>query len=173
MTKTKITSIVFIVIYILLLSYFIIMGLEDSKKSQETSGKVEEIVTEVIDTVTPSDYQVSEETVSVITRKVIGHFGYNVLMGIVLLLAIFFFLYLKIDLSDFGKGMIIIFAITLALSFVMAIFSELIQLIPSGRSCEIKDMAIDFSGGALGAAISLVGCLVYLKTKNKKRDEVK
>lgn len=171
MKKSKILSIVFIVIYLALLSYFVIMGLEDSKKSTETSGVVVEVVTEVIESVTPPDYVVNEEKVAFLTRKIVGHFGYNVLMGIFLLLACLCFFIVKIDYNKYFKYLIKCFLLTFVTTLVIAIVSELIQLIPSGRSCEVKDMLIDFSGGVLGLVLSSLGFLIYCKTKNKKESE--
>lgn len=168
MKKSKILSIIFIVIYLALLVYFVIMGLEDNQKSTETSGVVVEVVTEVIETVTPPDYVVNKEKVSLLTRKIVGHFGYNVLMGIFLLLACVCFFIVKIDYNKYLKYLIKCFLLTLVITFSIAIISELIQLIPSGRSCEVKDMLIDFSGGVLGLILSSLGFLIYCKNKIKK-----
>ena len=66
------------------------MALEDSQKSTNTSNGVVEVVVEVVEAVTPNDYEVNVEKVSIITRKMIGHFGYNLIMGMILMFAIIY-----------------------------------------------------------------------------------
>ena len=163
MAKNKILSIVFMVIYLTLLFFFVRMGLENSEQSTETSSQVVEVVTEVVEKVTPDDYVVDKDKVSFLTRKIIGHFGYNVIMGVFLLLAIYAFFYDKCDKAQYKKYSFKLFLIVITFSLVIAIISELIQLIPAGRSCEIKDMAIDYSGAVLGSLLSMLGFLIFCK----------
>lgn len=163
MTKSRILAIIFMVIYITLLFFFVKMGLEDSEKSTETSSQVVEVVTEVVEKVTPDDYVVNKEKVSFLTRKIIGHFGYNVIMGIFLLLAIYAFFYYKCDYAQYKKYTFKFFLIAILASLFIAIISELIQLIPAGRSCEIKDMAIDYSGAVFGSLLTMLGFMIFTK----------
>ena len=161
----------FVLIYIFLFVWFVFMALEDSEKSTKTSGVVTEVVVEVVEAVTPESYVVNEEKVSIITRKVIGHFGYNVLMGLILMLAIYF-LFRKEDFASVKKKYLINHVlIAIFGSIVIAILSEVLQLIPAGRSCEFKDMLIDFSGGIFGVIISYLILLLVINVKNNKAKE--
>ena len=168
-SKYKIVSIILFLIYIGLFIGFVSMALEDSAKSTDTSSVVAEVVVEVVEAVTPSDYVVNEEKVHLFTRKLIGHFGYNMVMGAILMLAIYF-LFKKDKEEDFKIKYLFNFAIiSFITSIVIAVLSELLQLIPSGRSCSFTDMAIDYGGAVLGIIVSLVILLIIWKVKNNKK----
>ncbi|MBQ6337235.1 MAG: VanZ family protein [Ruminococcus sp.] len=57
--------------------------------------------------------------------------------------------------------------LSLALGAVIPICDELIQLFPEGRSCEVRDMLIDFSGVAFAALI--VFLIISIKEKRTKK----
>lgn len=167
-TKYKIISIILFSIYIGLFVGFVCMALEDSQKSTDTSSVVVDVVVDVVEAVTPSDYVVNKEKVSLFTRKVIGHFGYNVLMGMVLMFAIYF-LFRKDSFIYENKKYLYNYGIIAILgSLLIAIISELLQLIPEGRSCEFKDMLIDYSGAVFGIIISFIILLICFKIKHRK-----
>jgi len=60
-------------------------------------------------------------------------------------------------------------AIALPLGLIVSICDELIQLGSEGRSCEIADMALDFSA-VIFAALTVTGIL-YLKRREKTKKE--
>ena len=39
---------------------------------------------------------------------------------------------------------------------MIAVSNELVQLLPEGRACSVRDMLIDFSGAALGVGIAML-----------------
>ena len=45
---------------------------------------------------------------------------------------------------------------SLGLEAVIAVSNELVQLLPEGRTCSVRDMLIDFSGAALGVGIAML-----------------
>lgn len=57
--------------------------------------------------------------------------------------------------------------LSLALGAVVPICDELIQLFPEGRSCEVRDMLIDFSGVAFAALI--VFLIISIKEKRTEK----
>ena len=59
------------------------------------------------------------------------------------------------------------FFITLPIGAAVAVCDEVIQLFPVGRSCEVRDMLIDFSG-VLTAAL-IVQLILYLIERHRKR----
>lgn len=55
---------------------------------------------------------------------------------------------------------------------LIAVIDELIQLFPAGRSCEVRDMVIDFSGIVFGALIvTLIISLLEKRSQNKQLKE--
>ena len=59
------------------------------------------------------------------------------------------------------------FFITLPIGAAVAVCDEVIQLFPVGRSCEVRDMLIDFSGVLIAALI--VQLILYLIERHRKR----
>lgn len=54
------------------------------------------------------------------------------------------------------------------LGLVIAVSDELIQLTQEGRSCEVRDMCIDFVGAMLAAGVFRLMFLLYDKRKKRK-----
>ena len=67
---------------------------------------------------------------------------------------------------SFGKkpGM----ALAAGISAVLAVGSELVQTIAEGRSCELRDMGIDFAGALLGIAAGLLLMLFIDKLSQRR-----
>ena len=65
------------------------------------------------------------------------------------------------------------FLLTLAIGLGVAVCDELIQLFPAGRSCEVRDMLIDFSGVVFAASvIQLIWFLIIRHRKKKEGMEI-
>ena len=60
------------------------------------------------------------------------------------------------------------FPAALILGAVRAILDEVHQSFVPGRSCEVRDMCIDFAGVLLGAAFLLL-ILLFIKHQNNKK----
>lgn len=60
------------------------------------------------------------------------------------------------------------FFVSLLISFVVLISDECIQMFSSGRSCEVRDMIIDFCGALLAAALFLFISFLVERRKKKK-----
>ena len=50
-----------------------------------------------------------------------------------------------------------------------AVIDEYIQMFSEGRSCEVKDVLLDFTGSVCGAAFFVVVLLIIMLIKRKKR----
>ena len=151
-----------------ILAFFIItslthfaFSLQRAEESSEVSKGVTEVVVEVINDVTNSNITVEEA--GGVVRKVIGHFMWFGLIGI--------FGYLTFR-SFFFKKYYLTLAIGIPSGFVIAVISELLQMLSSGRSCEFRDMMIDL-GGYLTAFIVfiIVYMIIFLINKRKKTDD--
>ena len=59
------------------------------------------------------------------------------------------------SLFSIGRGRGALMA-SLGLEAAIAVSNELVQLLPEGRACSVRDMLIDFSGAALGVGIAML-----------------
>ncbi len=101
----------------------------------------------------------STKNLEIFVRKYIGHFGAFFLLGVL------GFLCAKLFITKFYLG----FSLNLVVGFIIAGISELLQLIPSGRCAQFKDVIIDFSGYLLANLFMLLFYAVY---KIFKKDKV-
>lgn len=93
-------------------------------------------------------------------RKIIGHFSLFFLTGIFGILTF---------LSYFDKiKKQISLLLNMGYGLYLAAISELLQLIPKGRSCTIEDILIDFIGYTLGCLLILAIIQIYNARKRKK-----
>ena len=145
-------------------AYIIMHACLDAAASTEASSGVVEVTEEVINTVAPGTIT-PENHDSFVTfiRKAFGHFGLFMVSGLLSSLAI----YLSINPFRWSKHyMAIVFSLEYGL--LMGLLTELIQLGVLGRSGELLDVLIDFSGYLLGFLIILLVVFLILKHKGKK-----
>ena len=150
--KYLIWTIIFSVIALAINSYIIIHSCLDAMQSTEASDGVVEVTEEVINTVAPGTITPDnhESFVSLI-RKAFGHFGLFMVSGFFSSLAFY------LSISPFNKQKYYqIIIIALAFGLLMGLITETIQLFVPGRSGEITDVLIDFSGYLLGFLIILL-----------------
>ena len=93
-----------------------------------------------------------------IVRKLFGHFGAFVVLG-----ALACVVYLS-----FISNYKISFPVLIGAGALTAIASELLQLIPEGRCCTLKDMGIDFSGYLLASAVGIGIYIIVNLVKQRK-----
>ncbi len=84
------------------------------------------------------------EKIEFFVRK-LAHFGMFALSGLLTGMSLF----------SIGRGRGALMA-SLGLEAVIAVSNELVQLLPEGRACSVRDMLIDFSGAALGVGIAML-----------------
>lgn len=133
---------------------------EKAAKSQQTSGRVIRTVLTVLDdefvTLPAKKQKVKIEHWSFSVRK-LAHFGIFTVLGLLSYAAF------SVDLPPRRA-----FSAALVLGAVRAILDEVHQAFVPGRSCELRDMCIDFVGVLLGAAFVLLISLLIQHRKNKK-----
>lgn len=161
--KRKVLKWIFIGLAILINGFIIFNALLSAEGSASVSSPVVEIVSQVINYVSPGAVDANDPEFSNIVRKLIGHFLLTGVDGIVTSLAFYY----SFDRNIMWKGLVC----SLSVGVFISVGSELCQLLASGRSCEIQDMLIDF-GGYLIATIITYGIVQLKKTlkgfKNEK-----
>lgn len=145
----KIAKYIYLIIYILIIILLFFFSLRDGKESTTDSNQITNILLSILKIFNLED-SVSVTTLSHIVRKLIGHFGLFFICG-------FFGINTFINFIKNKKYSIII---NLSVGLLIATTSELLQLIPVGRSCRITDVLIDYSG-------YLLVCIFYIFIKRK------
>ena len=98
-------------------------------------------------------------------RKAIGHFGLFGLDGVVTFL---YFYFLSLNKKFENRNLYIYFAAVLGI--IVAVVTELLQLVIPGRYGDIIDVLIDIGGYVLGVAITFL--IVYLVNRHKHKKEL-
>ena len=143
--KKRVVNIIFLVIYILLIIWFIFKSLEDGEESSSTSEKVVDIISNIVNLE-------KTDNLRTVVRKLIGHFGYFLLLGITSSL-----FYLTLSFGKLKYRIIIHYSIGL----LLAIFSEFVlEANTNGRTASGLDVIIDYSGFIL---LSTIIITIYLK----------
>lgn len=97
------------------------------------------------------------------TVRKCAHFSAYTLLGILITSALEMSTYPKS-----GKGLLSVFAVSSGGGLLYAISDEIHQYYVPGRSCEVRDMAIDFSGVILGSALVMIIILLYRRGNKRK-----
>ena len=131
--------------------------------SRETSSKVVIKIVEILDV---NDSLTKTETLSLADRlhrtaRKVAHFTIYAVLGF--LFALLF--------KEYNYSFKHIFIRAVVFSFLYACTDEFHQLFISGRSCELRDVAIDSLGAAFGASIALI-LIISITMKGKRKNEV-
>lgn len=154
----KITALIISLLYIGWAVFLIVEAFMNGEASSKQSNGVTEVVVETVNEIAGHEVIKNDEETRAIVRKVLGHFGGFFILAILSSFAYFMIFYKKIALP-----IILSFTNGLALAFI----TEFIQLFKDGRSGEIKDVLIDYSGFLLsGIIITLILSIVRYK-RNK------
>lgn len=146
MKKYTMYQIVVLTIYIVLVLVFLIFSLQSGSSSSGLSSSITNVFCNIF------NIENNKDIVEKIIRKLIGHFGYFLLMGIFSSL----FLY-----SLKNTRFLYLFIINLSINLVVAFISEfLCQAIASNRCPSIIDVLIDYSGFMISCSIIT---FIYLK----------
>lgn len=149
MKKIRPISVILIALVLLLSATIFIMSSQDADDSSETSGGVCEFLLKTFD----SDFdELSEheqldriESLQFWVRKAAHFSAYAVLCALAVCACLS--LYLKPRLSAI---------ISLSYALLFSISDEIHQSFVPGRSCELRDVIIDFSGAITGAIFILL-----------------
>lgn len=148
--KTKILRIVFSITTLLLLVYIFGHSLMNANDSDNESDTVLYIVNSIIHI-----FNLDITLVSHIIRKS-AHFIEFMVLGIS-----FYFMYYSYKFSNLKRSILTI----LSGAFV-AVIDELIQNFSVGRSCELRDMLIDFAGVLVSTLVLFI--IFYFIDRKKK-----
>lgn len=147
---------IFLILYLVVISIIFMSSLETGKESSEDSTEVTTVIVDEVKKITDDQVQLDFDTTHFYVRKIIGHFGSFMLCSVLGLLCFYFFT-LK------NKKAVII---SISIGLIVAVVSELLQLLSEGRSCEIRDMLIDYGGYLFGTIFTLL--IICLIKKHKK-----
>lgn len=154
MKKTKLTAarIVMTILTVAAVGFIFGNSLMNADDSSAESGRILGFINGILRSMN-AGFEASE----FIVRKA-AHFTEFAVLGV--LLSVTFRLYVQKPLKA------ALFAVSAGLC--TAVCDELIQMSSSGRSCEIRDMLIDFSGVVFAALI--VFLILRLKDRRKKNE---
>ena len=158
-------TIIVIILAVAINGYIIMHSCLDAIESTKASTGVVEVAEDVVNTVRPETITPeNHDSFASFIRKAFGHFGLFAVSGILTSLA----LYLALSPFSWCKHyMNTMFSLVIGL--FMGILTEIIQLSVPGRSGEITDVLIDFSGYLLGTLIiGLILFLIIRKLRKKK-----
>lgn len=118
--------------------------------------------TENTETVKTPDKEIKffgdEFTIPSFIRKLVGHFLAFFVLGILGFLCTFSYI----------SNKYLAFGVNATLGFYVALISELLQLIPAGRVCNMKDVVIDFTGYLLAGLLMLIFYFLKSSVANRK-----
>ena len=155
--KKKATKYIFLSIYIALIFVFYFFTLRSGEESTKDSSFTTNIVLAILRFFTFKKVEFDYDLIHHITRKMVGHYGYNLIIGLFGFLTVFIF-------KGIGKYTLII---SLVLGLVIAALGELLQYIPANRGPSLVDALINFMGEVTGTLLVYV-IVLY---KNNKRSQ--
>ncbi len=156
----KVFKIIISILYISLLGFYVYLSLSSGEKSGNMSSEFANFIAKILNFF-GIKVEVNDEFHTFI-RKLFGHFGYFVILGIVSLLFYVYVLSIKLKyklIIHFGSG------------FLFAFLTEfLLEAITAGRGPSMIDVLIDYSGFSVSVFISLI---FIFKGRKKKNSNIK
>ena len=145
--------------------YIIMHSCLDATESSKASAGVVDVIASIINAFKANAINASNyDSLSTFVRKAFGHFGLFMVSGLLTSLA----LYLSLSPYSWCKHyMNVMFSLVFGL--FMGMITEIIQLAVPGRSGEITDVLIDFSGYLLGTLI--IGLILFLAIRKIRKSE--
>lgn len=162
--KYLIVTIITIVLALLINAYIIMHSCLDASSSTEASKGVIETTQEIINDIKPGTINESNYSdFATFVRKAFGHFGLFSISGFLTSLAVF----LSINIFKWSKYYMPII-LSLEFGLLMGLITETIQLGVDGRSGELTDVLIDFSGYLLGFLLILLILFLIIRHLHKR-----
>lgn len=163
--KKRSYQVVLFILYISLIIFFSYESLKDGSSSSESSSKISLMISSFIELLTGQDFIITD-SFDYLVRKLIGHFSYFCVLGIVSSLLYFSF-------ANNLKKLNIFSIIHFSSGFIFAFITEyLFQQIAIGRNPSFKDVIIDFSGFIfISSFIFLILFFKFLRKFLKKSDQ--
>ena len=155
------------VLALLINAYIIMHSCLNATASTEASKGVIETTEEIINDIKPGTINESNYSdFATFIRKAFGHFGLFSISGFLTSLSIFLVLY-PFKWSKYYMPIIL----SLEFGLLMGLITETIQLGVDGRSGELTDVLIDFSGYLLGFLFILL--ILFLIVRHLHKREMK
>lgn len=162
--KYLIVTIITILLALLINVYIVVHSCLDGAQSSEASKGVIDTTEEIINDIKPGTINESNYSdFATFIRKAFGHFGLFSISGFLTSLAVFLALY-PFKWSKCYMPIIL----SLEFGLLMGLVTETIQLGVDGRSGELTDVLIDFSGYILGFLLILLILFLIIRHLNKK-----
>ena len=162
--KYLIVTIITILLALLINAYIIVHSCLNATQSTDASKGVIETTEEIINGIKPGTINESNYSdFATFIRKAFGHFGLFSISGFLTSLAVFLVLY-PFKWSKYYMPIIL----SLEFGLLMGLITETIQLGVDGRSGELMDVLIDFSGYILGFLLILLILFLIIRHLNKK-----
>lgn len=147
---------IFLILYIITILLIFFLSLRDANESTDDSGFVMNIVLSILK-IFKDEQTINIELVSLLVRKLIGHYGMFCICGL-------FGYFTYNSFIETNKIKVLVYILS---GIFIAVIAELLQLVSPGRSCQISDMFIDYSG----YITSLLLCIVLsIIIKSKQKD---
>ena len=161
--KYLIVTIITILLALLINAYIIMHSCLDAASSSEASKGVIDTTEEIINNIKPGTINESNYSdFATFIRKAFGHFGLFSISGFLTSLAVFLVLY------PFKSKYYMPIILSLEFGLLMGLITETIQLGVDGRSGELTDVLIDFSGYLLGFLLIFLILFLIIRHLNKK-----
>lgn len=162
--KYLIFTIIISVFALAINAYIIMHSCLNATASTEASSGVIETTEEIINGIKPGTINESNYSdFATFIRKAFGHFGLFSISGFLTSLSIFLLIN-PVKNSKYYMPIVI----SLEFGLLMGLITETIQLNVPGRSGELTDVLIDFSGYLLGFLLILLILFLIIKHLNKK-----
>lgn len=131
-------------------------SLDNAEKSSKKSTVITETVQAVVSAVSPGTV-VQESGI----RK-LGHFSEFMVLGLLTMLCV------RVYTRKYLRHVFI----PLFVSLAAGVTDEMIQLTSSGRSSEVRDVVIDFSGAAAGILLCILCIILYGHIKERRHARI-
>ena len=169
MNKRYLIATIIISSLAVLFNAFIIMqSCLDGLRSSASSGLVVNLLKAIINGIHKDAInEANIDTFTYVIRKLIGHFGFFLISGVLTSLSIHM---VSKYLKQYRYYMGIIFSLSLGL--FLSGLTELIQIFIPDRSGEVVDVHIDFGGYALGTGILILILFLIIRHQKQKSEKV-
>ncbi|MCR5786577.1 MAG: VanZ family protein [Acholeplasmatales bacterium] len=156
--KKKIYTIIFALIYIALYIFFILKSAETGEESTGSSMIVAKMIRNVLNSLFNTHIEIDDHFLNLV-RKLIGHFGFFVVFGIVSII-----LFILIHSLGIIKNAVLVGIYHYIGGLSLAIISEFVcQALTTNRGPSYKDVMIDYSGYIIISSIIYIVFIVKCK----------
>ena len=157
----KVYEWIIIVIALIINLFILVNAFIPAGPSTSESNWIVEPIKEVTNAIKPNTInETNIGTVSSVVRKLVGHFSLFLVSGVFTSLSL---IYIRKELYE---KLWLFFVFSCSFGLFLAILTEIIQLFIPGRSGEIGDVLIDFSGYLV--ALIIIFIILFIKKKNTR-----